>query len=215
MCGAMGTLGPLTEVTLRVFPKPSLSKIFALHAKRDVSFMLLRKVWSSAIEATGLACTNAIAFIRLEGSAESMMEKAAMLHTLVETYFVEACDDAEVFQRIASGRMFGGAVMDLWRAVLPPSRAAEISRLDTPWVSDWAGGLHWISATPGLAADDLQRWLATADGGCTLVCGSKATRARAHVFPVEPTARAELTRRVKAAFDPLRLFNPGRMWEGV
>jgi FAD/FMN-containing dehydrogenase len=34
-------------------------------------------------------------------------------------------------------------------------------------------------------------------------------------FAPEHRVRAELTRRVKAAFDPLRLFNPGRMWEGV
>jgi late competence protein required for DNA uptake (superfamily II DNA/RNA helicase) len=34
-------------------------------------------------------------------------------------------------------------------------------------------------------------------------------------FEPEDPVRVELTRRVKAAFDPLHLFNPGRMWEGV
>jgi glycolate oxidase FAD binding subunit len=34
-------------------------------------------------------------------------------------------------------------------------------------------------------------------------------------FPPEPPARAALTRAVKAAFDPLGLFNPGRMYAGV
>jgi FAD/FMN-containing dehydrogenase len=41
------------------------------------------------------------------------------------------------------------------------------------------------------------------------------TRKRIAPFATEGRDRAELTQRVKAAFDPLRLFNPGRMWEGV
>jgi glycolate oxidase FAD binding subunit len=44
-----------------------------------------------------------------------------------------------------------------------------------------------------------------------------SVEARAHVsvFPPEAPARAALTRRVKDAFDPQALFNPGRMYEGV
>jgi len=42
-----------------------------------------------------------------------------------------------------------------------------------------------------------------------------AKRAALGVFEAEDPARAQLTRSVKAAFDPLGLFNPGRMWDGV
>jgi FAD/FMN-containing dehydrogenase len=35
------------------------------------------------------------------------------------------------------------------------------------------------------------------------------------VFQPEPPALATLTKSVKAAFDPLALFNPGRMFERV
>jgi glycolate oxidase FAD binding subunit len=44
---------------------------------------------------------------------------------------------------------------------------------------------------------------------------SEETRAQISVFQPEPPERAALTRAVKAAFDPLGLFNPGRMYEGV
>src|SRR5581483_5111546 len=54
-CGAMGILGPLTEVTLRVFPKPPLTKVFYVGGIPEADgFALLRKVWQSPIEATGL-----------------------------------------------------------------------------------------------------------------------------------------------------------------
>jgi glycolate oxidase FAD binding subunit len=49
----------------------------------------------------------------------------------------------------------------------------------------------------------------------TLVRASSETQKRIAPFTPEPPIRAELTKRVKAAFDPLKLFNPGRMWEGV
>ena len=49
----------------------------------------------------------------------------------------------------------------------------------------------------------------------TLLRASEATRAAIPVFPPEAKALAALTRSVKSAFDPLGLFNPGRMVEGT
>ena len=125
MCGAMGTLGPLTELTFRVFPK-GLSRIFVATLPPDV----LRKVAASPLEATALLHADGKAYVRLEGALD---EKTAMLMRLGD--FVET--DA------------------LSAPVLP--------------------------APP----------------------------------QPEPPPRARLTRAVKAAFDPLGLFNPGRMFEGL
>jgi glycolate oxidase FAD binding subunit len=127
MCGAMGTLGPLTELTFRVFPK-SAAKIFMMVCDSDA---VLRKVAASPLEATALIYSGGEAYVRLEGALD---EKVAMLHDLGD--FIET--DA-----------LPGPTLPL---------------------------------TP---------------------------------FPTEPPARTALTRSVKAAFDPLGLFNPGRMYEGI
>ena len=69
MCGAMGTLGVLTEVTLRVFPKPSRRDLAVRDFAED-GFALLRRVWSSPLEATGLlARQRAHSARRREGAA--------------------------------------------------------------------------------------------------------------------------------------------------
>jgi glycolate oxidase FAD binding subunit len=72
MCGAMGTLGPLTELTFRVFPKHA-EKIFVT-ASGDGA--VLRKVAASPLEATALIHSGGKAYVRLDGALD---EKTAML----------------------------------------------------------------------------------------------------------------------------------------
>jgi glycolate oxidase FAD binding subunit len=52
-------------------------------------------------------------------------------------------------------------------------------------------------------------------GHATLVRGSPGLRAALPVFEPQPPALAALSRRIKDAFDPRRILNPGRMVEGV
>src|ERR1700761_1419671 len=83
VCGAMGTLCVLTEVTLRVFPKPPLSTTLAVRGlSPEDGFALLRKVWASPLEATGLCFSKDAALIRLEGEKEPLAAKCAMVRSL-------------------------------------------------------------------------------------------------------------------------------------
>jgi glycolate oxidase FAD binding subunit len=81
------------------------------------------------------------------------------------------------------------------------------------WYADWAGGLLWL----GLPGDEdtavrLRAITARLGGHATLMRASAEARGSLAVFEPEPTTRAELTRTVKAAFDPHRLFNRDRMF---
>jgi glycolate oxidase FAD binding subunit len=74
--------------------------------------------------------------------------------------------------------------------------------------------LLWL----GLPADEetarrLRGVTAQFGGHATLMRASAEARARLSVFEPEAPARATLTAAVKAAFDPQRLLNPGRMVE--
>jgi glycolate oxidase FAD binding subunit len=207
-CGAMGTLGPLTEVTLRVFPKPPLSTTLMI---RDLScedgLALLRRVWSSALESTGLAFRGGAALIRLEGSQAALDEKTSFLRELSARQPQQVVDGADLFGAIASG----GAASSretLWRIHLPPVHAPKLIAELQPdcWCADWAGGLLWLESDR-----DVRAIAQKFGAGAIRMRGSNSIAP----FALEDGVRAELTRRVKTAFDPLRLFNPGRMWEGV
>lgn len=236
MCGAMGTLSALTEVTLRLVPAAPASTTIAIKGiSADEAFPLLRRIWSCPLEATGLAyipdCMSAnftelgaigtgCALIRIEGAPAPLKDKLVMLHALTghsEAPAFEGGDD--VFRKIGSGAAFAGNDLDVWRIAVPPSQAADIARAlaGTFWLSDWAGGLFWIgiSKTDETLAAKLRQIAARANGYARLMRASPETRAKIAVFRPEEPARAALTRAVKAAFDPRGIFNPGRMIEGV
>jgi glycolate dehydrogenase FAD-binding subunit len=232
MCGAMGTLGPLTELTLRVVPKAPRATTLAV---RDIApangFALLRRVWSSPLEATGLAyvahgivfpqiggADEGAALIRLEGAGEALEEKIVALHALLAGNDVVEVGNA-IFSQIGSGRVFAGRELDVWRIAIPPGNAAQYmaETKSNLCIGDWAGGLLWIGigANDGGAPERLYSAAARHGGYAMLMCASEETRAGISVFqPLSPELFA-LTRSVKSAFDPLGLFNPGRMVDGI
>jgi glycolate oxidase FAD binding subunit len=134
VCGAYGTLCVLTELTFRVFPKPPCAVVLA---RRDVDprqgFALLRKVWSSPLDATALVYARGTAYVRLEGEKGPLAEKRAVLSDLVEV------------EGIALG--FEPGALDIRRVHVRPSEAAAIAaEIAAPhWYGDWAGALLWVA----------------------------------------------------------------------
>lgn len=214
VCGAFGTLCVLTEVSLRVYPKATRVQTLTIRniAPRE-GFALLRKVWASPLEATGLGYARDSVFIRLEGEDKPLAEKTKMLTSLCEGHALDAADD-DVFREIGNGDTFANAREDVWRVSIPPSRAASvIEQIGSPlWVGDCAGGVLWLTSREHQLVRDIVK---EAGGHVTLMRADEATRERLGVFGDESPVLAQLTRSVKSAFDPLGLFNPGRMWDGV
>lgn len=235
MCGAMGTLGVLTEVTLRLVPRAQLSvTLIARDIAPDVGFDLLRRIWTSAFGSTGLSyipgCTATsfpqlgmigvgAALIRLEGARVPLDEKTAGVKALAPSIPLEEFDGEEAFRNIGDGRAFVGKLLDVWRVALPPHAAAQcVRRIGSElWLGDWAGGLLWIGTVTEdeTAAHRICAAASSCGGHATLLRASAKMRARVPVFQPGSPALAALNKTVKAAFDPLGIFNPGRMFEGV
>lgn len=236
MCGAMGTLGPMSEVTLRLVPRaPLVASLAAKDMTPEQGLALIRRVWASPLEATGLAFVPAVAassfealgaigagaaLMRVEGTPAALKEKVSSLRSMIERHEIaEIADDDAVFARIGSGAAFAGHDADVWRMAVPPASSVAVADAltGTLWFADWAGSLFWIgvSETNEAAVAKLRHIAWRAGGHTTLMRANPAARATLAVFPPEDEAHAQLTRSVKAAFDPLGLFNPGRMFEGV
>jgi glycolate oxidase FAD binding subunit len=236
MCGAFGTLGILTEITLRVTPKPPQVATFVLkNCAPKEGLGALRGAAGLAVDATGLSYIPAealaglpwvgggsgAALIRIEGTKPALDEKLAILrHAFAgdDRAVLDQERTAALFKSIGDGAIFTGWGTDLWRLFVPQSAAYEAMTQSKAqvWYADWAGGVLWL----GLPANEetsarLRQLTMTVGGQATLMRGPETARASLPVFEAEAPARAELTRAVKAAFDPKRLFNPGRMYKDV
>lgn len=222
MCGAFGTLGVMTELTFRVYPRASFSATLCL---ADVSplagFAALRKIAQSALEPIGLAYLpgalmdgvgQGAALIRLEGARRPLDEKVGMAHGLLGSRMHRIDDEAALFAAIGNGAKFAGLAEDVWRLMLPPSEAPYlIARLPaTRWLGDLAGGLLWVAAPPG-DAGTIRVAVAAVGGHAMLLKAAPKARARLGLYAPQPAPLARLADSVRAAFDPLSLFNPGRL----
>jgi glycolate oxidase FAD binding subunit len=78
------------------------------------------------------------------------------------------------------------------------------------WLGDLAGGLLWLAA-PSADALRIRSLAASVQGQAMLLRASAQTRAAHGLYAPQPPVLAALNRSVKAAFDPLSLFNPGRL----
>ena len=83
------------------------------------------------------------------------------------------------------------------------------------WFLDWGGGLVWIAGPATTEAHDAVAATARAHGGThTLFRAPETLRAAVAVIPPEPAALSAIAARVKSAFDPRGILNPGRMRAG-
>ena len=102
---------------------------------------------------------------------------------------------------------------------LPRRRAGRGvgTRARRAWLLDWGGGLVWaaVPESGDVGAEAVRRAIRGQDGGgtghATLVKASAALRRAIAVFEPQPAPLAALSRRVKEAFDPEHILNPGRM----
>jgi glycolate oxidase FAD binding subunit len=223
MCGAFGTLGVLTELTFRVAPAPERASSAVVKVEAEQGFRVLRHAAGLPVDATGLAYLpeSVCAVIRIEGSNAAAEDKLALLQQNFPAAEPHMLDDREtmvLFGALGKGAPLLGGGADLWRMVLPSAGAHEavVASGAARWFADWAGSLLWLELPADQAtAQELRAITARIGGDAILIRGSEAARAELEVFAPEPPARAALTRSVKAAFDPKRVLNPGRMYRDI
>ena len=214
--GSFGTLFALTELTLRALPITATCTLVIDGLESAAALRLLREVAASPFDPTGLSyvAANARALIRLEGQADGVAARRDELcRTIVRgARVIEKDEAARLFRAIGEGVPMFGADTSLYRLSIPPTVAeAAIGRLEPKsWIADWAGGL--LLAEFDAAPANLHA-IAKAHGGHATALRNVAPGD--DVFtPLDPATFA-LTQRIKDAFDPRRILNPGRMYKDL
>lgn len=217
MAGSWGTLAVLTEVTFKVLPRPETEATLAVPGLTPAeATRLMAAAMGSAAEVSGAGLAGGRVLLRLEGIAPSVADRLRLLQGLAPAgEVVQGAVSAALWADLRDGALAGSGV--IWRVSCPPAQgpalAARLERdLGADTMLDWQGGLIWARLPEGPQAAAVRALLAGHGGGhATLIrAGADARRAHPCFQPPEAGLQA-LTARLRAAFDPMGLLNPGRM----
>ena len=239
MAGSFGALGVLSEITVKVMPRPQvrcslamtglseaegldlLRRAMALPGPVSAGALLPPPVASRLIE--GLAPDAAAVLLRFEGVPPSV---TAALDALSRDRPPTACRRLEVETCSALWTAVGGGWAlaresgAICRISSPPAQAAAVGAAMraagvTALQYDSFGGILLVAAPDREGAvDDLRRSVRalTTDSHLTVL---RQGRYPAPAFAPSTPGVAALTRRIKASLDPHGLFNPGRLPGGT
>ena len=199
MCGAMGTLGLLLDISLKVLPRPATEITLAQDCTVATAIARMNAWAGRPLPLSAAAHDGRQLHFRLSGAVSAV-------NTARQSLGGEPVPDAEGFWyalREQRHTFFTGD-KSLWRLSLPPASAP----LDLPGecLVDWGGAQRWLISD---AEETLVRAAIQKTGGhATLFRGGARDTERFHPLPDRLLA---LHRALKQTFDPAGIFNPGRL----
>jgi glycolate oxidase FAD binding subunit len=200
MAGAMGTLGILLDVSLKVLPLPVLELTSCFELKPSDAISKMAALASQSLPVSGLSYDGRILYVRLSGSEKAVKASADKIGG------DEAIADRSFWRQLNEQRLdFFQEDMNLWRIVVPPA-TAQLDLAGT-WFYDWGGGLRWLKSD-----EPAQRIFAAAEKAQGHADLFKGKDRGGDVFQPLTGTLQQLNRNIKRAFDPAGIFNPNRLY---
>lgn len=202
MAGSFGTLALLTEISMKVLPRPLHT--ITLKLDLDIAESLRRLAgWASQpLPISGASHDGTALMLRLEGGHGSVEASAARLGgDIVDGQFWSALRDHEL--------PFFTGEQALWRLSLPTHKQLP-QHLPGTMLIDWAGAQIWLRSDADAAL--IRERTAAVGGHATRWRGASDIDCPFHPLPAPLLA---LQQRLKAQLDPQGLFNPGRLYAGL
>ena len=201
MAGALGTLGVITEISFKVLPRPAHEATLAYELDQASATQAANQWAGQPLPLSATSWHDGRLRVRLSG-AESAVAAAKRKMGGEEidagTYWSDLRD-----QRL---EFFAGQPA-LWRVSVPQT-AAPLAGEHAQLV-EWGGGVRWVG---GIDAARVRAEADRAGGHATLFRGGDRSVGAFH--PLQP-AVMKIHRRLKDAFDPAGILNPGRMYDDL
>ena len=225
MAGSWGTLSIFTELTIKVLPAPRTELTLLLFGLADVrATEAMRTALNGPFEVSGAAhlptfaarsrplkAEMPVTALRIEGFEASVEARAQALVTALSPFGrIDELDgehSRDFWVQIREAEAFAGDPRPLWRLSLPPAQGWKGPHaLPGDALYDWGGGLAWLLTDEPAAK--VRATVRSLGGHALCLRGAEA-------FGPREGPLGALQARVKAAFDPLGVLNPGRMEGGA
>lgn len=211
MAGAHGTLGVLLDISFKVLPRPELEVTLTREANCAEALREFNALATQPVPVSGAAWVSGRTYLRLSGTELGVRAASKLLGWEVdgngEAFWAKLRDQKLPFFTDESA---------LWRLSLPPDapldgslegHGIDSSQMHT--LLDWGGAQRWVKTDQDAPAV----WQAAKAAGGHATC----YRGAAHdgVFQPLPGPLLAVHRRIKDAFDPAGILNPGRMYQEI
>lgn len=197
LTGSFGTLGLITEVSVKVLPLPQEERTLRFALDEETAIESMNKWAAKPLSLSATCHVGGVLYVRLSGAAAAVAASQKKLGG-------DIVEDADAFWqsiREQTHPLFRGAPA-LWRFSINPTAARlGLGRQ----LIEWSGGLRWIAAD----LDPSQAFAAAhkAGGHATLFRdGNK----RHGIQQFSPGLLA-IHKKLKRAFDPHGILGPGRI----
>lgn len=225
MVGAMGTLGLLTEISLKVLPIAPAEATLVFELDQASALTQLQR-WGAQPLPLNASCwvrddtaTNSpeLLFVRLRGAVAAVASACTKMLADVPGRCMDnaqtmgdwtACRDQRLpfFKAPANP----SEPLALWRLSVP--QTAPALKLPWPQLVEWHGGQRWLWA-PESATAQLRQVTGEVGGSASIFIAADVVdkKAMGRFSPLKP-AIEKIHRRLKVEFDPAGILNPGRMY---
>ncbi len=209
LAGSLGVLGVILEVSLKVLPRPPATTTLRFDVEEAEALKRLNAWGGEPLPLNASAWWERTLVVRLSGAAAAVQAAAKKLGgeviepAMAETFWRGLRDHRDEFFTSAEEAVKGSAC--LWRLGVP----ATTPPLNLPGeqLVEWGGAQRWLCT--GVPAVAVREAAAAVGGHATLF---RARDKGAGVFSPLAPPLARIHRELKRAFDPDRVFNPGRLY---
>jgi glycolate oxidase FAD binding subunit len=198
IAGSMGTLGLILEVSLKVLPRPVAEATLRVDLPQDKAIEMLNAWGGQPLPISASCWCDDVLTLRLSGA------EAAVAAAKIKLGGEPVAEAAAFWNDLSEQRhKFFAGTETLWRLSLP----SIAPPLDLPGAQliEWGGSQRWWHGEAGAA-----RAAATSAGGHAVLF--RGADKSAGVFQPLSAPLRQIHQRLKAAFDPRGVFNPGRLY---
>lgn len=204
MVGALGTLGLLLEVSIKVLPRPLSEITQCIAMSQQDALKTMHELNQTSLPLSALAYEDEKLYIRLSGastavtSAQKKIAGETLLHA--DNFWQHVNEQSLAFFK---------SELPLWRISVPYT--ANVDLKEKSFI-DWAGALYWIHSDK--EAEEIQRHAVELGGSASLFRMNNKNGFQERFSPLESKIK-QLHVNLKMRFDPYGILNFGRLYSDL